>query len=193
MRSINIQTQLIAKQLFIFNPKEFENLFHTSGRTTMHYLETGIEEGLFLRLKRGLYALKTHLPAEELIANRLYRPSYLSFEYALAFYGMIPEMVYQVTSATTKATQSFDINDTTFKYLLIKQEAYTGYYLHKQADKSFLIAEPEKALVDFLYFVTLHHKSANDRLTVDNINVAKAANYARLFNDSVIKLLGSYL
>jgi predicted transcriptional regulator of viral defense system len=192
MKGIEIQNQLISKQLFIFDRQEFERVFKTSGRTTMHYLETGVEEGLFLRLKRGLYALKTHLPAEEIIANRLYRPSYLSFEYALAFHGIIPEMVYQITSATTKTTQSFTIEEKTFTYLSIKQGAYTGYYLHKQDSKSFLIAEPEKALVDFLYFVTLNHKQPNERLYVENLDRNKATNYAHLFNNAVVKLLGSY-
>ena len=65
--------------------------------------------------------LKTD-PAEEAeIANRLYQPSYLSFEYALAFYNLLPEMPYGVTSATTKPTRNFIINGLGFNYLTIKK------------------------------------------------------------------------
>jgi predicted transcriptional regulator of viral defense system len=122
------------------------------------------------------------MPSEEEIANRLYRPSYLSFEYALAFHNILPEMPYDITSATTISSRSFTISSKTFSFFKIKIKAYTGYGLNKIGEKYFLIAEPEKALVDYLYFVALGKKPLNERLNLENLNKRKIMEYAALFD-----------
>ena len=134
-----------------------------------------------MRLKKGLYGLKTDLPSEEELANRLYQPSYISFEYALASYNILPEMTYSVTSASTKPTRTFMVDDKVFSYFTIKKEAYTGYILIKREGKSFLMAQPEKALVDYLYFVVLGKKPNNDRLNVSSLQKEKLFEYAALY------------
>ena len=54
-----------------------------------------------IKLKRGLY--ETNKDADPFtIANVLLSPSYISFETALAYYGMIPERVYAIKSASFK-------------------------------------------------------------------------------------------
>jgi len=141
-------------------------------------------------LKRGLYALRTDLPAEEEIANALYKPSYISFEYALSHYNIIPERPYILTSATTKATASFTTGNVEFAYYKIKVETYTGYSLERSETKSFLIAEPEKALVDYLYFVTLGKRTLNDRIYPQNLDKKKLFAYAKLYQrDSMERLI----
>ena len=49
---------------------------------------------------------------------------------------------------------------------------------------AFLIAEPEKALVDYLYFVSLVKRIENDRLYIEpgTVDEAKAHTYAWLYN-----------
>lgn len=181
LKPIIVREELLRRKIQTFTPLEFQRLFHTSPFKTKYFLEEQSKRGLFLRLKKGLYTLKTDIPAEEEIANRLYRPSYLSFEYALAYYNIMPEIVYQVTSATTKPTRTFEVDQKIFTYFKIKTEAYTGYTLKKLMDKDFLIAEPEKALVDYLYFVSLGKKPFNDRLITSGLNKEKLLRYARLF------------
>ncbi len=66
--------------------------------------------GYIKKLRRGYYLFAdTPLdePALSLIANRLYAPSYVSFESALSRHGLIPEGVYAVTSASTRKTAVF--------------------------------------------------------------------------------------
>jgi hypothetical protein len=48
----------------------------------------------------------------------------------------------------------------------------------------FLIAEPEKALVDYLYFVSLGKRMENDRLYIEpgTVDEVKAHTYTRLYN-----------
>ena len=177
-----VREELLKEGVRIFTPLEFSRIFEMPAQKTKRFLERWAKEGFLVRLKRGLYSLKLDLPPEEGIANRLYRPSYLSFEYALAFYNILPEMPYMITSATTKPTRNFAVDSKVFAYLKIKQEAYTGYSLASTGEKSFLIAEPEKALVDYLYFVALGKKPVYERLNLENLSNEKIAEYAKLYN-----------
>lgn len=181
LKPLPVRQELVQRRVTIFTPQEFQRIFHTTDSRAKYFLEEYTKAGLFWRLKQGLYALKTDPPAEEEIANLLYRPSYLSFEYALGMYNLLPEMVYSITSATTQPTRTFAVGDRTFVYLTIKREAFTGYVPVERAARTVLIAEPEKALVDYLYFVSLGKKLRNDRLNATNLDRHKMHDYARLY------------
>jgi hypothetical protein len=212
LKPLQVRETLLDKQVRTFTTRDFENIFRTSPTKAKYFLETQTYEGLLTRLKKGIYALKTDLPSAEEIANSLYKPSYISFDYALAYYGFIPEMPYTITSATTKPTRDFVANNRGFSFFTIKPEAYTGYRLIKTTRRTslkgedlyfsemksnaevgaFLMAEPEKALVDYLYFVSLGKKMLNDRLFIEPgaIEERKLFEYARLYNrKSLIKLV----
>ncbi|MFH1408102.1 MAG: hypothetical protein ABIJ36_03470 [Patescibacteria group bacterium] len=177
---------LLKQELSIFTPLEFSRLFDTNSHQTKYFLEEETKRGFLLRLKKGLYALKTDAPSEEKIANRLYQPSYISFEYALYFHNIIPESPYQVTNATTKPTRTFTVTNRVFTYQKIKTAAYTGYKLVRNNKECFLIAEPEKALADYLYFVVLGKKPYNERFNLSKINKIKLKNYAKLYKRAAL-------
>jgi predicted transcriptional regulator of viral defense system len=179
---LTIRNTLLNKRVRTFTARELASLFSMSPRKSLYYLEHGLQTGLFTKLKRGMYSLKTDPPTEQEIANQLCRPSYLSYEYALAYYNILPEMVYTVTSATTKSTRLFVVGEKTYSYTSIKAVAYTGYELKMVNDQRFLIAEPEKALVDYLYLVALGRRQVNDRLDIRRLDTKKVRTYAKLFN-----------
>ena len=189
LKPIQVREKLLKQGIRIFTGQEFIRIFQTPPHATKYFLETQVQEGFLLRLKRGIYTLKTDLPSEEEIANAIYKPSYLSFEYALAYYNLIPEMVYTITSATTKPTRLFDVSGKVFSYQSIKKEAFTGYSLNKIGDKIFLIAEKEKALVDYLYFVSLKKSPENDRLETKGFDKEKIIFYAALFKNKKLNNL----
>lgn len=190
VQPFSVQEKLKARGAILFTPQEFVRIFPLSLTKAKYFLETYTKKGLFERLKKGLYGLKGALPHEEVIANALYRPSYISFEYALAKYGIIPEMPYVVTSATTKATCSFSIRGREFSYRKIKKEAFAGYLPVREDDHTFFIAEPEKALVDYFYFLSLGKVPKNDRMRVKNLNKEKLIQYAQLYKrPSLIELV----
>ena len=190
MKPILVREELLNRGIRMFTPLEFRRVFPKSQDQIQYFLETQTEQGLFIRLKKGLYALKTDLPGDEEIANALYKPSYLSFEYAMAKYGIIPESPYNLTSATTNPTRVFSTDYLAFSYFTIKQDAYTGYYLDTTGDKKVLIAEGEKALADYLYFVSLGQRSSNDRFNVSKLNKDKLTEYAKLFErDKTVELV----
>ena len=88
-----------------------------------------------------------------------------------------------VTSATTKATRLFSVGDKTYTYRSIAPRAFTGYGLVKKTGRMFLLAEPEKAVADYFYFVSLERLPENDRLNERLKEVDKKAvlTYAALF------------
>lgn len=193
VKPLSIREELLNRKIRIFTNQEFTRLFKLSPYQAEYFLRQLSKEGLLARLKKGFYILKTDPPIEEEIANALYKPSYVSFEYALAYYSLIPEIVYLVTSATTKPTRLFETEHLAYGYYTIKTESYTGYILARREERRFLIAEPEKAVVDYLYFVALGLKSLNDRLKVNSLDKNKVLGFARLYNrvklDQLIKEL----
>jgi len=193
-RPLRVQEVLLEHGMTVFSNNEFRRLFQTTPIQTKKFLEDYTKRGLLQRLKRGLYALQIQPPSEEEIANALIHPSYLSFEYALAYHNILPEMVYTITSATTKDTRSFVIEDKTFNYYSIKKVAYKGYTVVKKGERQrILIAEPEKALADYLYFVSLKKKPVNDRLRLTHLNRDKFMAYIKLFNrPALMKLVKKY-
>jgi predicted transcriptional regulator of viral defense system len=89
----------------------------------------------------------------EILANKIYGPSYVSFEFVLARAGLIPEAVYGVTSATAKRNRDFDTHLGRFSYRHLPPEVYCFGWISEVLNdgSSYLIATPEKALLDLLY------------------------------------------
>lgn len=108
-----------------------------------------------LELKKGLYVFSQKYrkyPASRLlIANYLVYPSYISLEYALGFYDLIPEMVSVFTSITTKKTNRFRNEFGLFKYNSIKKSLFFGYEMKNIDNENIFIASPEKAILDYFY------------------------------------------
>jgi predicted transcriptional regulator of viral defense system len=120
-------------------------------------IERLVRQGLLFRLKRGLY-IRPEAANDEYVlgkaANRLYGPSYVSFLYAMRWYGMIPEHVAHITSATFKKgkTKRYDTPVGSFFYRDIPSRAFPyGITFVGEGQSRFLIASAEKALCDELY------------------------------------------
>jgi len=152
------------------------------------------KEGWISSLKRGLYELtypKDFVVSDMYIANKLYSPSYVSLETALSNYSIIPEVSMAVTSITTKPTRRFKNRHGLFIYRTVDSRVFQGYYVERMRDSSVLIADPEKALIDFWYFKTCRNKKFNpkeERLDKDvilRLNRKKISKYAKLYNINV--------
>lgn len=198
LKSLQVREELLKRKLRIFTVQDFMRIFKTTPTATKHLLVKQVKDEFLLRLKRGIYTLKTDPATEEEIANTLYKPSYISFEYALAFHNLLPEMPYTVTSATTKPTRQFNASGKSFSYRIIKKEFYTGYILINKENTSFFMAEKEKAFIDYLYFVSIGKISQNDRLIENfknsNYDKIKINSYTKLFrNQKLAKLVQTYV
>ncbi|MCR5714816.1 MAG: hypothetical protein K6F98_07835 [Bacteroidales bacterium] len=111
------------------------------------------KSGEIIRLKRNLFIVNQELSGKEtdvrLCANHIYGPSYVSFQWALRYYGMIPERVFLMTSATTKRTRFFETPIGNFRYVQVPAPYFPiGVESRQEQGISFLMATREKALCD---------------------------------------------
>lgn len=115
-----------------------------------------LKKGALIRVKKGLYVfgpLFSRSPYSlEMLANMIYGPSYVSLEWALQTYGMIPERVEEITSVTLKRTRMFTTPLGRFSYSHRHFLAYPEGVVRRQNSEyqAYFIATPEKALVDLL-------------------------------------------
>lgn len=112
------------------------------------------DKGYITKVIKGQYIfsdLKLNENALFEIANRIYIPSYISFEMALSYYGFIPESVYGITSASSRRTYVFQTKIGQFSYRSIKPDFFFGYGIIRYGSKSYKIASAEKALLDYFY------------------------------------------
>jgi predicted transcriptional regulator of viral defense system len=149
-----------------------------------------VKQGKLLPLRRGMYAWPERYrrnplnPAE--LANALHRPSYLSGLWALGFYGLVPEKVVTYTSITSRTPRRFENNAGVFEYRHIKPDAFFGYVTVEIQDRRVLLAEPEKALLDFWYLGkgawTMDRMEEMRFQNCDVVNRKRLGQYARRFN-----------
>lgn len=110
-----------------------------------------MKQGELISLKKGYYIFNQEIKPERFsIANALYGPSYISMESAFSFYGMIPEQVFSISSATLKATKIFENKIGRFEYINLSPSYYALeiQFLKLREGQFCLIATPEKALCD---------------------------------------------
>lgn len=118
-----------------------------------------MEQGYLVPLKRGMYVVSQEITLQEpclgLIANHLYVPSYVSLQYALRQYGLIPERVMLNTNITTCHARSFSNSLGSFSYHNVGRAYFAlGITSRTEGASSYMIATPEKALTDTILFTS---------------------------------------
>ena len=151
------------------------------------------KNGYIIKIRNGVYTFTKRIKeiTGEEIAQKIYSPSYLSYEKALSYYGFIPEMVYAFTLATPKTTRTFENEFGKFIYHSIKKSLFFGYQQIHVKSEPYLIAEPEKALLDFLYFKKSKIKAKEDiasfrfnwKSIKEKVDVKKLKKYLKIFNN----------
>lgn len=176
---------LKKRRLFVFEPKDVVRLFGWSATGVKFLLHRYTKRGITVKLKNGLYALSGVTIPEFSIANRLQEPSYVSLEAALSFHRLIPETVYTITSMTTRTPRERSVLGKEYHYYRIRPSAFTGYKPITQGDGTVLVADPEKALVDYYDLVArgLRKPLDTERLRINDLKKQKVDAYARLFKN----------
>jgi len=150
------------------------------------------KKGLVIQLRKGLYILndddRRWTPSRLFLANQLYQPSYISTEYALHYYDLIPERVPDLTSVTPRKSAAFENRYGRFIYQHVKINSFSGYRMIKDENNlNILIAEPEKALLDFLYLNLSRFEDSAQVIeslrlqNTDTMRTSKLLAYSRLF------------
>lgn len=187
-----------------FNVEQVKIAFPSFDRTNY---TRWVKQGLLLHLRQGWYAFPDMLREVDFarfVAERMYRPSYISLFSALSYYGMIPESVVRITSVSTLKTASFENEFGQYSYQNIKPSYFFGYESRlTPSGRSFMLAYPEKALLDVLYLYPQYNTEAEiEELRLDENYMSTELNLERLTEyqsrigsnalDTRIKLLRNY-
>lgn len=180
------------------------NLIEYSNKDTK--ISRDVRDGKLIKIVNGLYETDATTPGY-LLAGSIYGPSYISFEYALSFYGLIPERVNVITCATfdKKKKKQFTNSFGTFIYRDIPTHAYPEEIILKEENNYFFqIATQEKALCDKLYTLKPLFNFSNlekmlfDDLRIDKeefnkLSIDKIEALSNLYHSTNVKLLAKYL
>lgn len=153
------------------------------------------KKGYVQKIRNNYYSFST-IPQNEaflyFVSNKIYTPSYISLESALAYYNVIPEGVYTITAVSTLKTNSFQTLIGTFTYKQLKPTLFFGYKIVRNQTQFFKIAELEKTILDYIY---LNHKltSSDDfsafrwnKEVLKQLNFRQLSEYQILFNSKAL-------
>ena len=161
-----------------------------------------IKKGKLFKIITGLYETDPNTPGY-LLASSIYGPSYISFDFALSYYGLIPERVSTITCATfnKKKRKQYNTKFGVFTYKDVPSSVYPEEILLKQENNySYQIATKEKALCDKLYSLkplknlsNLETMLFNDlRIDIEEfkkINIKKIEKLSNLYHSTNVALL----
>lgn len=154
--------QKFQKKIFTFS--DLKKILHIDNDNYLYIIISRLlKEGILISLKKGIYFLEGNEPSDFEIANIIYEPSYISLETALNYYGILIQTPYIIFSLTPKRGKKFILNEKEFYYFHIDKKYFKGYL----KEKDFLIATPEKALTDTLYFSSLN----KTRIDINELNL----------------------
>ena len=171
--SMNIYQLSKQISVSVFTHDQIEAILSSHVNNVNAKISYMVKKGELLRLKKGVYAFGEEYRINPIdivsVANILYAPSYVSFDYALSYYGLIPERVYEITSATMRMKKEFSTPIGRFTYKVVPLQAYAlGVdWRYDKTDGGKLIATAEKALCD---------KVKSDR-GIGRLSQAKLENY----------------
>lgn len=155
-----------------------------------------VKQGLLVKLRQGFYAfpeMKGQSDFALYVSNRIYKPSYISLHTALAFYGIIPEAITQITGVSSLKTAEFQNDFGAYTYKTIKPELMFGYELKPFGNRTIQFAHPEKALLDLLYLYPFYNTEEEmeelrldeDYLTND-LDIKRLDEYTARFRNKVL-------
>lgn len=162
---VGISQQIAERSPFdFFTDVEVANVLGNKSDDARYGLvKRALKRGEVIRLKRGLYLLgetfQRKRPNLFVLSQLLHWPSYITHLSALQYHGLIPEAVVAVTSATAGRATKYKTPLGDFFFSPVPaREFFCGVVRVEQDKEAFLIATPEKALLDYVYMQRLPWK-----------------------------------
>lgn len=139
-----------------FSDTELDHLLPGSPHSRYGLIKRAVAGGNFIRLRRGLYCLGEKFRRQSLnlfvLAQKIYGPSYISFQSSLSYHEWIPEAVYTVTSSCLNRSKTYQTPLGIFSYVSIPAKIFlAGVDLVRTEKETFLMASPLRALADIVY------------------------------------------
>jgi predicted transcriptional regulator of viral defense system len=185
--------ETIIRPLLAFNLNDVRKIDPGFHRQQLYYWT---QQGHITPLAGGYYRLAGQDVTEAyrfMLSNRIYSPSYISLESALAFHQVIPETALTVTAVSSRKTRVFTGEGGRFSYRSVKPELMFGYTVADvNGSVKFSMASLEKAVLDYLYlnpgilsledFEGLRWNSE----TVKNMDMDRINSYLRAFDSQAL-------
>lgn len=188
-----VQLRLLFTDYTIFSLKDIRQIEPTFHRSRLNEWQS---KGYIKKVIKEYYVFADkHIDENVLfeIANRIYKPSYVSLQSALSFYQFIPESVFGVTSISTRRTYGFHTIFGDFRYRTVKPDNFWGYEIFPYEKSVYKMAEPEKAVLDFLYLNTDIKTEADfgtlrfdEEMFYEKINLDRLNIYCRKFAQNTL-------
>ena len=191
MTTCRYLNKLIKSNRYLFSSRDIQEVFGIKSKKTLEgVIRRFVDENILTRLERGKYLLTDANLSDFEIAQFLYSPSYISFETALNYHGILSQFPVEITSATTKFPVQKMIQGKLYSYSKIKVNLFTGYY----KEGNFLIAYPEKALFDQLYMIAKGLKTEEylDEMDIHSIDNNALDEYIKLLSQSMKYKVSAY-
>lgn len=179
METYNLVQNLNGSGKTFFTTQDLALLGAFSKRRNLENTVKKLIDGrVLVPLERGKYYVSIKAPTVLEIAQFIYSPSYISFETALNYHGVLAQFPIEITCVTTKKGLQKTISQKVYSYIHIKKELFEGFEKVGEA----LIALPEKALVDQVYLSLKGLKSINnlDEYNFEKIDKAKVGEFIQL-------------
>jgi len=180
--------------------RNLELVFGPNRRTLDYRIKSLINKNYLVKVKQGFYISTQYMEKEpnpqlylEFIGGILKEPSYVSLEYALAKYNLIPESVFDITYVTTQKTDKFVTSIGAFIYKSICNRLYLGFENIQYKDKIISFAYPYKAIFDLFYYANFNNKDSikdyvySSRINWQNLDKSNLRQLKKLMIDSKIK------
>lgn len=179
----------IPKTYFSLNEiSKLSHLNNASLKVTLHRL---IKNKQLFKIGQKLYSLEPEKIDWRELACEIYYPSYLSFEWALAYHNILSQKPLHLTLATSKRTKEVNMLNKNIFYHHLNPNLFWGY----QKQDNILLAEPEKAFLDLVYLsLNGYAKFDPEEINLKALNKTKLKKYLQKFNNQRLnKLLGKYI
>ena len=171
---------LYQKKVSFFDIEDAKKIFGARKEKTLYELLQRLEKAeIIKRVIKGKYLFLFREVNDFELANFLVNPSYISLESALSFYGILSQFPYTITSITPLKTKKIIYREKEYEFCHLESKYFFGFV---KKDK-FLIATPEKALLDELYFIAKKiRKISIDDLDLNLVDKNKFKKLSKKYN-----------
>lgn len=141
-------------------------------------LKRWVAGGVIERVAQGIYLPMGSLISMETLAAQLYIPNYLSFESALAGYGILNLIPYTITFATPRKTKKYLLRKQEVEFRQMARDLFFGF----EMKNGIYIASPEKAFLDEFYLVARGKVPLDfDEIDTTKLSIKRLKDYSKPF------------
>jgi len=177
--------KLSNKNIPLFNLNEIGGLLLINNQQTLYKrVERLTKTKILQKLIKGKYYFTLNNINDFTMANFLYQPSYISMQSALSFHSIMTGFSYQITSICIKKPKTVVVDEKDFVYSKIAPKLFWGW----EKKEDFLIAKPEKALLDFVYFASKGLINLDwEEIDIEKIDKKLLLEWAEKYNSVVVR------